>query len=185
MLKLNVPEVSRCFCQWYEFCAHVLVYLSVQFVTNLWRICTFCFNQINILLLVWILILMSVLRWFKSYKNWTKLTLPGVGNINWERWRTCTAWYVFDSRAIIMFTRRMTPTSRNIAYSVNASLADVASASAESNFSIFGLPKRDHVRSWTVPHQLNESERMRNWDKKLCDWSRKCVTGKLRVKDFC
>ena len=67
---------------------------------------------------------------------------------------------MFDSRAIIMFTRRMTPTIRNIAYSVHVKLTDVTSA--ESNLSASARPSRDHVRCLALPHQLNQ-------DKRLCD----------------
>ena len=72
-----------------------------------------------------------------------------------------------------MFTSRMTPTSRNIAYSVHVRPTDVSSA--ESNLSVSARPNRDHARCLALPHQLNKNKTMYDYGNKMV-WSRECVT---------
>ena len=88
-----------------------------------------------------------------------------------QTWPTCTFWYVVDRRAIIMFTRRMTHTIINIAYSVHVRLSEISSA--ESNLSRSASPKRDQDKCLNVPHQLNKDmTKMNDWKLENM-WSRK------------
>ena len=101
----------------------------------------------------------------------------------WEcqTWPTCTFWYVVDRRAIIMFTRRMTHTIINIAYSVHVRLTEISSS--ESNFSRSASPKRDQDKCLNVPHQLNKDKtKMNDWKLENM-WSRKRKEKKRKRKE--
>ena len=69
---------------------------------------------------------------------------------------TSTLWYVFDRRAIIMLTSRMTPMIRKTPKRKCARVTEALST--ESSGSNSAIPSRDHVRCFTMLHQLHEQQ---------------------------